>query len=79
MKPFDNLYNLIALLKWAYFPASEAERSSVASGFKQKYNVPDVLGFIDCTHVKIFPLLGPQGIQFKNRRKDAHTINVQLV
>ncbi|XP_063837196.1 putative nuclease HARBI1 [Ostrinia nubilalis] len=66
--------------EWVHFPGSEPARRSVAAGFEEKYRVPGILGLIDCTHyVKIFPPPGPEGAQYKNVRKGAHTLNVQLI
>ncbi|XP_069355488.1 putative nuclease HARBI1 [Maniola hyperantus] len=67
------------LAEWVHFPGSEPSRRSVASEFEAKFNVPGIVGLLDCTHIKIFPPSGPQGAHYKNRRKDAHTINVQLI
>ncbi|KAJ8926223.1 hypothetical protein NQ314_021411 [Rhamnusium bicolor] len=55
--------------------------SSIISRFYRKYNMPGVIGCIDCTHLAIFPhiqdSLHPEHLYVN--RKQYHSINVQLI
>lgn len=64
--------------RWISFPGSAEARRSVAQGFEEKYRVPNILGAIDCTQVKIFPPPGHDNAQYRNRHGEM-AINVQLV
>ncbi|XP_063379324.1 putative nuclease HARBI1 [Cydia fagiglandana] len=64
--------------QWIIFPGNERSRRSVATGFEEAYRLPNILGAVDCTQVKIFPPPLPHGVQYLNR-KGVHALNVQLV
>lgn len=37
------------------FPCSETERAKISVGFYKKCGIPNTLGAIDCTHIKLVP------------------------
>lgn len=59
-------------------PRTELERESVYEGFNQLRQFPNVLGAIDCTHIKIQSPNSIIGESFRNR-KGYFSINVQAV
>lgn len=59
-------------------PRTELERESVDEGFNQLRQFPNVLGAIDCTHIKIQSPNSITGESFRNR-KGYFSINVQAV
>ncbi|CAL1689734.1 unnamed protein product [Lasius platythorax] len=68
--------------EWIHFPENLDEMNYNKNRFWQKFNFPNAIGCIDCTHIKIFPpktddLDQPERI-FVNR-KGYHSLNVQLI
>lgn len=62
-----------------HFPEPGVERTRVSTGFRQICQLPDVIGAIDCTHVRI---QRPPNENFPDEfinRKNYHSINVQAV
>ncbi|CAI6348198.1 unnamed protein product [Macrosiphum euphorbiae] len=70
----------IATLKPQYIqmPRTELERESVYEGFNQLRQFPNVIGAINCTHIKIQSPNSNIGERFRNR-KGYFSINVQAV
>ena len=60
---------------WISFPD---DLRNVQHDFKAKYRFPDVIGAIDCTHMKIDSVGGNNSEIFRNR-KGYFSINVQAV
>ncbi|KAH9644707.1 hypothetical protein HF086_016415 [Spodoptera exigua] len=63
--------------KYIKFPRSQEERNEIKLKFYNKFNMPGVLGCIDCTHVAIV-----RPVENEERyycRKQYHSLNVQLV
>ncbi|KAK9728437.1 DDE superfamily endonuclease [Popillia japonica] len=68
--------------QWVQFPRNMAELNRVQQQFYNKFQIPGVIGCIDCTHIAIFPPvlnhpINPEYI-FVNR-KGYHSINTQLI
>ena len=61
------------------FPKSRSETRSAIRDFKEQTNckIPQALGAIDCTHIKISPVNEDKTDYFS--RKQCHTINTQAV
>ena len=61
------------------FPKSRSETRSAVRDFKEQTNckIPQALGAIDCTHIKISPANEDKKDYFS--RKQFHTINTQAV
>ena len=60
------------------FPNSEAERAQISAGYFKKYSIPNTLGSIDCTHIKIVPTARfVPGPEFYGRK--GCTINAQFI
>lgn len=60
------------------FPNTEPERAQISAGFFAKCGIPNTLGSIDCTHVKIVPTAKfKPGPEFYGRK--GCTINSQFV
>ncbi|KAJ8971949.1 hypothetical protein NQ314_000466 [Rhamnusium bicolor] len=67
---------------WVKFPNNFEELNAVRRRFFEQYNIPGIVGWIDCTHVAVFPpkiedLEYPEHLYVN--RKGYHSINVQLV
>ncbi|KAJ8926231.1 hypothetical protein NQ314_021419 [Rhamnusium bicolor] len=67
---------------WVKFPNNFEELNAVRRRFFEQYNIPGIVGCIDCTHVASFPpkiedLEYPEYLYVN--RKGYHSINVQLV
>lgn len=62
---------------WITFPGTHALRQAVSGRFQEKFNLPNILGCIDCTHVAIVTPT-EHAVQYLNR-KGYHSINVQIV
>lgn len=60
------------------FPQTAAEITRTKDEFRNKYNVPGILGIIDGTHVAVSALKHEVEHAFVNR-KGFHSINVQIV
>ncbi|KAF9419665.1 hypothetical protein HW555_003943 [Spodoptera exigua] len=63
--------------KYIKFPRSQEERNEIKLKFYNKFNMPGVLGCIDCTHVAIV-----RPVENEERyycRKQYHSLNVQLI
>ena len=60
------------------FPTDPAEVREIKQGFHRLANFPNVIGSIDCTHVRVKPPHGVDEPAYVNR-KGYHSINVQAV
>ncbi|CAH0403846.1 unnamed protein product [Chilo suppressalis] len=78
LNQFVTAVNARLKYQWLNFPGTPRERNQISENFLLKSGVPNILGAIDCTHVKIFPPNGLTNSQYRNRYGDM-TINVQLI
>ncbi|XP_035457948.2 putative nuclease HARBI1 [Spodoptera frugiperda] len=65
------------MLKNIQFPQTQQERSRIRQEFQRKFNLPGVIGCIDCTHIAIVKPHHDEH-QFFNR-KGYHSLNVQMI
>ncbi|KAF9797228.1 hypothetical protein SFRURICE_006210, partial [Spodoptera frugiperda] len=65
------------MLKNIQFPQTQQERSRIRQEFQRKFNLPGVIGCIDCTHIAIVKPHQDEH-QFFNR-KGYHSLNVQMI
>ncbi|XP_050507518.1 putative nuclease HARBI1 [Diabrotica virgifera virgifera] len=64
---------------WIKFPNSEHSRNTVSNGFRRRYNFPQCLGAIDCTHIAIIsPPENYPALPYYCR-KGYYSINCQIV
>ena len=63
---------------WIKFPTTAAEIQTAQEMWQARrpFQIPFVIGAVDCTHVKITKPAAPQGDDYINRKGQA-TINVQ--
>ncbi|CAK1597621.1 unnamed protein product [Parnassius mnemosyne] len=73
----DALNHPTLMSKWIQFPQTVQERSLIKEEFQRKYNLPGVIGCIDCTHIAIVKP-SEEEHAFYNR-KGYHSLNVQMV
>ncbi|KAJ8714150.1 hypothetical protein PYW08_007770 [Mythimna loreyi] len=78
MKQITKLLNLPHMqAKYIKFPQTPEERNEIKLKFFNKFNMPGVIGCIDCTHVAII-----RPVENEERfycRKQYHSLNVQLI
>ncbi|XP_061713054.1 uncharacterized protein LOC133521936 [Cydia pomonella] len=55
--------------QWIVFPGTDRSRRSVASGFEDAYGLPNILGAVDCTQVKIFPTCATRSAISESERR----------
>ena len=60
---------------WIKFPNTSAELIEAKNSWSQKYQFPNAIGVIDCTHIRI-PKFGEFGDEYVNRKGFA-SLNVQ--
>ncbi|CAB3251255.1 unnamed protein product [Arctia plantaginis] len=63
--------------KYIHFPQTPEERNKTRARFYQKFNIPGVLGCIDCTQVAIMRPIDHEERYYY--RKHYHSLNVQLL
>ncbi|XP_052259893.1 putative nuclease HARBI1 isoform X2 [Dreissena polymorpha] len=63
--------------QFIFFPASEYDKARVKREFYSIAGFPNVLGFVDCTHVKIRAPKRNE-MDFVNR-KGYHSVNIQMI
>ncbi|CAH2106099.1 unnamed protein product [Euphydryas editha] len=64
--------------QWIKMPQTDAEQNKVIAGFYALCGFRQVIGAIDCTHVRI-PKVGGDVAQYYINRKGYSSINVQVV
>uniref|UniRef100_A0A6P7H5M7 Nuclease HARBI1 n=1 Tax=Diabrotica virgifera virgifera TaxID=50390 RepID=A0A6P7H5M7_DIAVI len=64
---------------WIKFPNSEHSRNTVSNGFRRKYNIPQCLGAIDCTHIAIISPPENYPTLPYYCRKGYYSINCQII
>ncbi|XP_045493453.1 putative nuclease HARBI1 [Colias croceus] len=63
--------------KWIVFPQTHQERTRIRQEFQRKFQLPGVIGCIDCTHISIVkPHIDEQNYF---NRKGYHSLNVQMI
>ncbi|CAK1591151.1 unnamed protein product [Parnassius mnemosyne] len=72
----DALNHPTLMSKWIQFPQTVQERSLIKEEFQKKYNLPVVIGCIDCTHIAIVKPAEEEHAFYN--RKGYHSLNVQI-
>lgn len=62
--------------QFIYFPSSEEDLNRVSNGFYAIAGFPNVIGVVDCTHIRI---LAPDSERDYVNRKNQHSVNVQAI
>ncbi|XP_045536867.1 putative nuclease HARBI1 [Papilio machaon] len=65
------------LKKYIKFPQNRNERNFIKRRFYEKYDIPGVIGCIDCTHIAIVRPSEHEEQYFN--RKHFHSINTQVI
>ncbi|KAE9533349.1 hypothetical protein AGLY_009252 [Aphis glycines] len=70
----------LASLKNIYikFPMTNEELATKKTDFRRKFNMPSIIGAIDCTHIRIKKVAGDYAQLYINR-KGFYSINVQVI
>ncbi|XP_022823108.1 putative nuclease HARBI1 [Spodoptera litura] len=65
------------MLNGIRFPQTQQERQALRQEFQRRFNLPGVVGCIDCTHVAIVKPARDEHLFFN--RKGYHSLNVQMI
>ncbi|CAH2090586.1 unnamed protein product [Euphydryas editha] len=73
----DALNHRNIIKRWITFPQTPQERSRIKEQFQRKFNLPGVIGCIDCTHISIVKPTDSEHLFYN--RKGYHSLNIQMI